>query len=160
LFTACLAMVAALGCGLVPALRDAGSAPAGLRDGSRGSTGTRRWSRDLLVAAQTALALVLLIGAGLLLRSYARLSHVDPGYGTRDIFTFQIAPEQSWLVDGPSFARFNLAFMDRLRALPGVESVGLVENVPLDEGTASVRVRTEGTPADGGVQLNLTYAAA
>src|SRR5215471_16586184 len=50
--------------------------------------------------------------------------------------------------------------MDRLRALPGVESVGLVENVPLDEGTAATRVRTEGTPPDGGVRLAMTFAAA
>jgi putative ABC transport system permease protein len=158
LFTAVLTLIAALACGLAPALRGAGPAMLGLRDGTRGSTGRRRWARDLLVAAQTALALVLLIGAGLLLKSHARLSHVEPGYSTRDIYTFQIAPEQAWLVDGPSFARFNLDFMDRLRALPGVESVGLVENVPLDEGTATVRIRAEGMPPDGGVRIGLTYA--
>jgi putative ABC transport system permease protein len=160
LFTAGLALAAALLCGLAPALRGAGPSALALRDGTRGSTGRRRWARDLLVAAQTALALVLLIGAGLLLKSHASLSRVEPGYSTRDIFTFQIAPEQSWLVDGPSFARFNLDFMDRLRALPGVESVGLVENVPLDEGTPSVRIRAEGTPPDGGPRIALTYAAA
>jgi putative ABC transport system permease protein len=160
LFTTVLTLLAALACGLAPALRGAGPSMAGLRDGTRGSTGRRRWARDLLVAAQTALALVLLIGAGLLLKSHARLSHVEPGYDTRNVFTFQIAPEQSWLVDGPSFARFNNDFMDRVRALPGVESVGLVENVPLDEGTPSIRVRTEGTPPDGGVRVALTYAAA
>jgi putative ABC transport system permease protein len=158
LFTAALALAAALGCGLAPALRSAAPLAGGLRDRTRGSTGRRRWARDLLVAAQTALALVLLIGAGLLLKSHATLSHVEPGYSTRDIFTFQIAPEQAWLVDGPSFARFNLDFMDRLRALPGVESVGLVENVPLDEGTATVRIRAEGMPPDGGVRIGLTYA--
>jgi len=160
LFTAALALVSALACGLPPALRSAGPSVTSLRDGSRGSTGRRRWVRDLLVAAQTALALVLLIGAGLLLRSHARLSHVEPGYSTRDLFTFQIAPEQAWLKDGPSFARFSLDFMDRLRALPGVESVGLIENVPLDEGTASVRIRTEEMPLDGGVRVGITYAGA
>lgn len=160
LFTAVLALIATLACGLMPALRGAGPSIRGLRDGARGSTGRRRWARDLLVAAQTALALVLLIGAGLLLRSHARLSHVEPGYSTRDIFTFQIAPEQPWLVDGPSFARFNIDFMDRLRALPGVESVGLIENVPLDEGTATVRIRPEGAAPDGGIRLGLTYAGA
>jgi putative ABC transport system permease protein len=158
LFTGLLTLIAAVACGLAPALRGAGPSMPGLRDGTRGSTGRRRWARDLLVAAQTALALVLLIGAGLLLKSHARLSHVEPGYSTRDIFTFQIAPEQSWLVDGPSFARFNNDFMDRLRALPGVESVGLVENVPLDEGTATVRIRAEGMPPDGGPRIGLTYA--
>ena len=157
-FTAALALAAALACGLPPALRGAVPSMPALRDGSRGSTGRRRWARDLLVAAQTALALVLLIGAGLLLRSHARLSNVAPGYSTRDLFTFQIAPEQAWLKDGPSFARFSLDFMDRLRALPGVESVGLIENLPLDEGAPAVSIRTEGMPADGGVRIAVTYA--
>ena len=160
LFTAALALAAALACGLPPALRSAAPAVMALRDGSRGSTGRRRWVRDTLVAAQTALALVLLIGAGLLLRSHTRLSGVEPGYSTRDLFTFQIAPEQAWLKDGPSFARFSLGFMDRLRALPGVESVGLIENVPLDEGTAAARIRTEEMPLDGGVRVGVTYAGA
>jgi putative ABC transport system permease protein len=159
LFTAALALAAALACGLAPALRGADSMP-GLRDGTRGSTGRRHWARDLLVAAQTALALVLLIGAGLLLKSHAKLSHVEPGYSTGNIYTFQIAPEQSWLVDGPSFARFNNDFMDRLRVLPGVESVGLVENVPLDEGTPSLRIRREDMPPDGGAIIARTFAAA
>jgi putative ABC transport system permease protein len=159
LFTGALTLAAAIACGLGPALR--GAAPSALRlgDGSRGNTGGRRWARDILVATQTALALVLLIGAGLLLRSHSRLSHVAPGYSTKDLFTFQIAPEQSTLVDGPSFARFSLDFMDRLRALPGVESVGLIENVPLDEGTATGRVRAEGMTTEG-VRLGITYAGA
>ena len=68
-----------------------------------------------LVVGQTALALVLLIGSGLLVRSFWALSKVDPGYETEDIFTFQIAPEGPQLPDGLAFARFNLDFMDRLR---------------------------------------------
>ena len=80
LFTAIVALVAALGCGLAPALRGASSSMPGLRDGTRGSTGRRRWARDLLVAAQTALALVLLIGAGLLLKSHAALSQIAPEF--------------------------------------------------------------------------------
>jgi predicted permease len=111
--------------------------------------------------AQTALALVLLIGSGLLLRSFWALRHVDPGYDVEDIFTFQFAPEGPHLPDGPAYARLHLAFMDRLRALPGVESVGLVENVPLNEGTAGGRFRVEGTAgeADTGPLLQVTYSA-
>ena len=89
------------------------------------------------------------------------LRRVDPGYDTHDIFTFQIAPEGPRLPDGPAYARFDLAFMDRLRALPGVESVGLVENVPLDEGTASVRVLPEGRSgaAENGPLVQVTFEA-
>ena len=54
------------------------------------------------------------------MRSYSKMSHVNPGYDTKDVFTFQIAPQQpATLKDGPSFANFSLNFMDRLRALPG-----------------------------------------
>ena len=121
----------------------------------------RHWGRDGLVVGQTALALVLLIGSGLLVRSFWALRNVDPGYDTKDLFTFQIAPESPNLIDGPSFARFDLEFMERLRTLPGVELVGLVENIPLNEGTAGVRFRQEGTPgeADSGPMLSMTFAA-
>ena len=110
---------------------------------------------------QTAMALVLLIGAGLLMRSFLALRAVDPGYDTRDVFTFQFAPEQPALKDGPTWARFHLDFLDRLAALPGVASVGLVENVPLDEGTRGERFRSEDMPdgPDAGRPLNFTFAA-
>jgi predicted permease len=149
----------ALACGAVPALR--GSAPdlQRLRNGGRGSTGRRHWARNALVVGQTALALVLLIGSGLLVRSFWALRHVNPGYDTSNIFTFQIAPDRPSLKDGPSFAQFDLDFMDRLRALPGVQSVGLVDNVPLDEGTQPSRFRSDRMGADEGKPLNYTFAA-
>ncbi len=161
LFTSGIALLAALACGLVPAIRASSPDLTRLREGGRGSTRRGGWARDGLVVAQTALALVLLIGAGLLVKSFLALRQVDPGYSTENIFTFQIAPEGANLKDGPSFARFDLQFMDRLRTLPGVETVGLVENVPLNEGTATVRFRTEEMPAgpDGGTVLNFTFTA-
>jgi putative ABC transport system permease protein len=160
-FTALAAVLAATACGAAPALRGASPDLQRLRDGNRGSTGRRGWARDGLVAAQTALALVLLIGSGLLLRSFHELRNVDPGYDTRDVFTFQFAPDQQGLRDGPAWARFHLDFLDRLRRLPGVASVGLVENVPLNEGTRTARIRVEGSdPApDAAALLHLTFAA-
>jgi predicted permease len=94
-------------------------------------------------------------------RSFKALRHVDPGYTTHDIFNFQIAPEGPTLTEGAAFARFDLQFMDRLRALPGVETVGLVENIPLNEGTATARIRTEesGSNPDAGVLLHFTFEA-
>ena len=157
-FTAGLAVLAGLACGIFPALRGSRPNLARLRDGSRGSTRGRLWVRNSLVVAQTALALVLLIASGLLLRSHAKLSAVDPGYDVRDVFTFQIAPEQPALVDGPAFAQFWHTFLDRLRALPGVQSVGIVENVPLDEGLASSRFKTDTAAADAGPLINFTFA--
>ena len=160
-FTLAAAMLSVLVCGALPALRASSSDFTRLRDGGRASTRKRHWARDGLVVGQTALALVLLIGSGLLVRSFWALRSVNPGYDTKDLFTFQIAPEGKHLPDGPAYARFDLQFMDRLRALPGVETVGLVENIPLNEGTASLRFRVEGAAAeaDGGTLLRMTWAA-
>jgi predicted permease len=159
LFTAAAALASAVACGAIPALR--GSAPdlGRLRDGGRGSTQRRHWGRDGLVSGQTALALVLLIGSGLLVRSFVRLSNVDPGYQTKDVFTFQIAPERPELSDGPSYARFHLEFMDRLAALPGVRSVGLVENVPLNESVRLSHFHTDETTDAEGTMMGYTWAA-
>ena len=161
LFTLGAAVLSALVCGALPALRASSLDFTRLRDGGRGSTRKRHWARDGLVVGQTALALVLLIGSGLLVRSFWALRSVDPGYDTDDLFTFQIAPEGSHLQDGPAYARFSLQFMERLRAMPGVQTVGLVENIPLNEGTSGVRFRTEGMPAeaDAGTLLRMTWAA-
>lgn len=161
IFAVAMSFFAALACGLWPAIRASKPKLAWLREGARGSTRRRGWGRDALVAAQTALALVLLIGSGLLMRSYAKLSSVDRGYDTANIFTFQFAPEQAALRTGPSYARFALDFMDRVRALPGVQLVGLVENVPIDEGTASGRFLTDATASnpDTAARLNFTFSA-
>jgi predicted permease len=161
LFTAGLSVFAALLCGLVPALRSSTNDLTRLREGGRGSTGRRTWGRDALVVGQTALALVLLIGSGLLVRSFIELRGVDPGYDTEDVFTFQIAPEGDDLRDAESYARFHMDFMERLAALPGVESVGIVENVPLNEGVSNGRFLTEATASDvdGGTLLGYTWAA-
>jgi predicted permease len=161
LFTVGLSVFAALLCGLVPALRSSTNDLTRLREGGRGSTRRRTWGRDALVVGQTALALVLLIGSGLLVRSFIELRSVDPGYDTEDVFTFQIAPEGDDLRDAESYARFHMDFMERLAALPGVASVGIVENVPLNEGVASGRFLTEATASDvdGGTLLGYTWAA-
>ena len=150
-------LLTALACGVVPALRGSSPDLARLREGGRGTTGRRRLGRDTLVVAQTALALVLLIGSALLVQSFLKLRNVDPGYDTADLYTFQFAPQQEQLDDGPSVGRLHLAMMDRLRALPGVTAVGVVNSLPLDEGTGSLRIRTDGMAEDGGTRLKLNF---
>lgn len=153
-----LVLIAALACGAMPAMRASSPDLARLRDGGRGATRGRQWGRDLLVVGQTALALVLLIGSALLVQSFQKLRNVDPGYETRDIYTFQFAPDQPHLTDGPSLGRMHLDFMDQLRALPGVTAVGVVNNLPLDEGTGNGRFLTDGMNADaGGVLLGVNF---
>jgi putative ABC transport system permease protein len=159
-FAALAAFVSALACGLFPALRNSAPDLLRLREGGRGSTRRRHWGRDGLVVGQTAMALILLIGSGLLMQSYRKLSLVRPGYETKDIFTFQFAPQQQSLRDAPSWTEFHLAFLDRLRGIPGVTSAGIVENVPLDEGTSIGPIQVEGQDDNAATppRLNYTFA--
>jgi predicted permease len=145
-----LVLIAALACGIVPGVSASSPDLNRLREGGRGATGRRHWGRDALVAGQAALALVLLIGSALLVQSFQRLRNVDPGYETKDIYTFQFAPDQPRLVDGPAWGQLHRDFMDRLRALPGVTAVGVVNNIPLDEGTGGGRFLTDAMSDDGG----------
>ena len=157
--TFALVILVAAACGIVPAIRASSPDLSGLREGGRGSTGGRQLGRDMLVVAQTALALILLIGSALLVQSFQKLRNVNPGYVVDNIYTFQFAPDQPALRTGPDFGRMHLAFMDRLRALPGVSDVGVINNLPLDEGTGNVRVMTEGqTSADDGFRVSLNSA--
>ena len=153
-----LVVFAALACGIIPAVHASSPDLTRLREGGRGATGAKHWGRDLLVVGQTSLALVLLIGAALLVQSLNKLRHVDAGYETKDIYTFQFAPEQPQLTDGPSWGQLHLTFMDRLRALPGVTGVGVVNNIPLDEGTGLNRFLSDGMSTDGpGVSLSTNF---
>jgi predicted permease len=154
-----LVILVALVCGAIPAIRGSSPDLTGLRAGGRGATGARKWGRDVLVVAQTALALVLLIGSALLVQSFRRLKNVDAGYDTRNVYTFQFAPQQPQWRDGPSLGQLHVMMMDRFRALPGVTAVGVVNNIPLDEGTGSARVYPEGMSTDGaGILLSLNFA--
>jgi predicted permease len=160
LFTAAISGLAACAFGLLPAIRLSGSRLGSIQHAGRGIVGRGGYTRDVLVAAQTACAVVLLVGAALLMRSFWQLSHVDTGYDTKDIFTFQIAAGRPDLNDRAAVSRFQYAFMDRLAAIPGVESVGFISTLPLDEGAGSVNVTTPKIEASGAEAPLIRNAAA
>lgn len=144
LFTGAVTIMTAFVFGLVPSIRFSKPRLVGaLRQAGGIGEQRRRWGRDALILVQTGAALVLLVGSGLLMRSFWTLTHVDPGYDTEDIFSFQVAPSRDELNDGPTFAQFHRGFMDQVAGLPGVESVGLTNWLPLDEGAGSNRFTTE-----------------
>jgi predicted permease len=151
-FTGGVAVLAACGAGLLPAIRFSGSGVLNaLRHSGRVGTGPSHLTRDVLVVLETAAALVLLVGSGLLVESFRALNQVDPGFDTENILSFQMAPNgaEHGLIDGPTYAAFHYGFMDRLRAVPGVESVGVVNTLPLDEGAGNGRVSTRFTNPNG-----------
>jgi putative ABC transport system permease protein len=160
LFTAGISVLAACAFGLLPALRLSGSGLGSLQQAGRGIVGRRSFGRDALVAVQTASALVLLVGAALLMRSFWQLNRVDAGYDTKGIFTFQIAAGGPDLNNRASVSRFQYVFMDRLKALPSVESVGFISTLPLDEGAGSVNVTTPRIQASGAEAPLVRNAAA
>jgi putative ABC transport system permease protein len=149
LFTVGLSVLAACAFGLLPALRFSGARLGGVQQAGRGIVGRSGITRDLLVVVQTASALVLLVGSALLVRSFWQLSHVDAGYDTDNIFTFQIAANRADLNERAAMSRFQYGFMDRLKALPGVTSVGYVTTLPLDEGAGSQNITTPRIEASG-----------
>nr|MBA3553665.1 ABC transporter permease [Gemmatimonadales bacterium] len=133
LFTALVCAVTAVLFGLVPALRAASTDPQEhLKAGGRGgSAGDRRGARNLLIMAEVALSVVLLVGAGLLIRSFVALQRVNPGFDAGDVLTFELSMPFGKYPGGSSRRAFFRDLTDRLEALPGVRSVGLVSQLPL-----------------------------
>ena len=161
LFTVGISILAACAFGLLPAIRFSGVALLGtLRQAGRGVVGRSHLTRNALVVVQTASALVLLVGSALLVRSFWQLSRVDAGYDTENIFSFQIAPTRPELNDRALVSRFLYAFMDRLDALPGVDRVGFVTTLPLDEGAGDAFITTPRIQASGAEAPRVRFAGA
>jgi putative ABC transport system permease protein len=117
--------------GLAPALQLARRGPAtALRDDARTSTG-RGQLRAVLVAAELALALVLLAGAGLLIRSFVQMQRVDPGFSTDRLLTFQVRMEGPAYAQAPARIAFVNGVVERLKTLPGVIDAAAGSNAPI-----------------------------
>ena len=123
LFTLGVSIVAGLLFGSLPAWQLTGTSNEALRTGARGATG-RQWTRSTLVVAQVAMAMVLLTGAGLLLRSFVALQRVDPGFTAKRILAFDVS------LPDPGLPFFS-ASLDRIRAIPGVRAAALVSQFPV-----------------------------
>jgi predicted permease len=109
-----------------------------LKEGGRGSAGPRRGSmRNLLVIGEVALALILLVGSGLLLESFAKLRGVDPGFRADHVLTVRVDAPITKYGDFTKRSAFFQRVLERVRALPGVEAAGLTSALPLtwDGGT-------------------------
>ncbi len=134
-FGGLLGLAAGAFVGLLPARHASRTDVAGaLKDAEHGTTGRPGWTRNALVAAQVALAIVLLIGAGLLARSYAALRDVDPGFEPASALAFRVSlPANAYPTDIQASV-FYAELLDRIEALPGVERAGAITWLPLAPG--------------------------
>ncbi len=120
--------------GLVPALRFSLTSPAdALRAGGRSGTEGRglRGVRNALVVTQVAVALVLMVGAGLLVRSFAEVQRVDLGFNADGVLTYEVHLPEARYPDGDSRHVFHETLHDRVADLPGVEAVGATSWLPV-----------------------------
>ena len=149
LFSLAMSVLTGLLCGLAPALqatkpdlnqtlRDAGA-------GNKGSAGGGR-VRSGLVIVEMALALTLLVGAGLLLRSFMKLQNVDPGFNPANVLTARFGLPQSAYPKREQVASFHQQLQERLKSLPGVQSVAYSTSVPMTGVDTDTGFIVEGRP--------------
>jgi putative ABC transport system permease protein len=136
-FTVGVSLLAALIFGAAPVVKlRAADLVSALKEESRGGSGGRRQgrARDLLVAAQIALALVLIIGSGLMVRSFRALASVDPGFRDPEaVQTLRVTVPGAEVKDDAEAARVHEAILGKLAALPGVGAASLTSSVAMDE---------------------------
>jgi len=148
-FTFVVALVTGMLAGMIPAWRLTRADPnEALKQGGRADADSGSpIARNALVVAEVALALVLLIGAGLLVRSLGRLRAVDPGFEPRHVLSAYVSlPDAKYSTPESRKAFFERA-LERVRALPGVEAAGAMNTLPLTDGGSTQPITIEGRPA-------------
>jgi putative ABC transport system permease protein len=148
-FTLGVSMLTALLSGLLPVFKAARPdlnevLKAGTKTASSG--GALRWWRNALVVAEVALGLVLLIGAGLMIRSFGSLVNIDPGFDPENVLTGQVSMTRAIYENPEERVRYVNETLDRLKALPGVESAAFVAPMPFSGGNVGSDFRIEGRP--------------
>ena len=147
-FAAALSVLTGFLFGVFPALHTTARPTAQtLREGSRGVlAGRGQRLRGGLIVAQMALAMVLLTGAGLLIRSFNKLLRVDPGFRSDSALTFRLSLPEGVYEDEPLRAAFFAELLRRLEAVPGVRTAGAIMGVPLGGLEFSLSFEVEGRP--------------
>jgi predicted permease len=157
-FAVALATLVAVVCGGLPAWRSAAVDPQdALRDGRGGGT-SRAHHRMLraLVVAEVALSLMLLIGAGLVLKGFSTLMAKDPGFDPEPILTLQATISPQRYPDGNTVDRFLEPALEKIRATPGVDAAASISLIPYDNWGWNFNIRYEGQPGDDPTRLPIT----
>jgi putative ABC transport system permease protein len=118
-----------------------------LKDGARTSSSAGgRWVRNTLLVVEVGLSIVLLVGAALLLRSFAKLTGVDPGFHPERVLAFQVSLPNAAYPEPHNRATFFSTLLEKLDALPGVASAGMVQSLPM-RGSYVLSLTFQGRPA-------------
>ena len=147
-FAAALAIATGMVAGLLPALQTSGGDLHGaIHEGGRGQVrpALQRPVRELLIASQVALALVLLVGAGLMVRSLWQLLHVEPGFRSEQVLTFDVAVPTATYAEGDQIPFYERLY-ERIRAQPGVQEIGAINILPLSANYDSRGVQIDASP--------------
>ena len=130
-FTLVVSILSGLLFGIIPALRASSDLERSLRAGSRGNIGgSGQKLRSGLVVAEVALAVILVVGAGLATKSFARLSSVDPGFDPRNALAVTMSVPPAYTT-GEAMQAYYYRVLEALRSLPGVEAAGSIRDLPL-----------------------------
>ncbi|MGC1414562.1 MAG: ABC transporter permease [Candidatus Acidiferrum sp.] len=158
-FTAGLAILTGLLFGLAPALQSSRVALVdSLKSASHGaSSSVSRNLRGGLAIAEVAFAVLLVIAAGLLIRSFVALSHVDPGFRPERILTARITPNQEFCSDPARCTSFYHQLLNRLEAVPGLHSAAFVNTLPLGGRVAKRSLEIENQPVSPGAVMPLFW---
>jgi putative ABC transport system permease protein len=162
-FTLALSLLAGLIFGLAPAWHATRvSLNRQLKESGRGSAGGARQgrARGLLVVSEIALSLVLLVGAGLLVKSFLRLQAVSPGFDAQNLLAVRLSLPKGRYSNRAAVTAFYDNLRPRLEALPGVEAIGFVSALPLSGTSASVPFTIDGRAAPPGEALVTDYRVA
>jgi len=156
LFTLAVSFSSGLFFGAIPVFKFAGPRIGGMiRGGGRGISQSRERHRSqgVLVVVQVTLALVLLIGSGLMIRTFQALHSVDPGFSRPErIQTLRVAIPPTQVPEPESVTRMQKALLDKLSAISGVESAAFIDGLPMDPNSqGSSPVSVEGQPDSGGL---------
>jgi putative ABC transport system permease protein len=146
-FTLAVAALTSVVFGLAPAAQSVRvSVQESLKDGGGGSSVGLGggWLRSLFVVAEIASAFVLLVGAGLMIRSFVRLQRVEPGLNPEGVLSAKISLPPERYPDTDSTVRFDQRLLERVSALPGVEAAGLTSYLPIEEVGYNGNVAVEG----------------
>jgi putative ABC transport system permease protein len=148
-FTAAVSIAAGVLAGVLPALRlTRGDVSQSLKQGlgrTDSDSGGHR-TRSILVVSEVALSLMLLVGAGLMIRSFQRLHGVNPGFDSHNVLTMTAMVARAKFPEPVQEVNFFEQVLRRVRALPGVESAGVVDDIPLDNGGSHQPIAIEGHP--------------